>query len=265
MNRTFAIITFLLAVAALSITLLKGGSRRPAPVSEPTDSTISSALARELEGLRQDQRALRESVGALERRLAESVAKGGTNPGQSADLASLHHRLSAVEAQQTGLVQQIRGYDRYGLVSAMEKELVEAYQTVLDESQPLKVRLSQADRLKKFGHFDERAAEAVMSLFNQSENLEEKAAALQALAGAVRTPQFRDQVLASLNADLEAGYQSARYRYHAIEALEPMLPDPLVRQWLEHLARHDPEYKIATRAGQPLGITPPPPPEPEKK
>ena len=62
---------------------------------------------------------------------------------------------------------------------------------------------------------------------------------------------LRDQILVTLNDELRNGNQSPKFRYQAIEALEPMLPDPTVEEWLNYLAENDPEPKLQARAGRP--------------
>lgn len=265
MNRALTMIALLVAGGALVSSIRNRGSQQDS-LSLQAALERAAALAAEVGQLQENQQALLDSNRKLEERLAKLEGASATNsPASPADLGPLRQRLDELDARQDQLTQLTREIDKYGVIDAIEKELVDAYATVLDENRPLKERLAQVDKLKRYGHFDDRAVSSMMKLYSGTEDFNEKSGALQALAGVVRTPEFRDQILVGLNADIEAGNQAARFRYYAIEALEPMLPDPVVQQWLTHLAQHDPDYKIAARAGRPVGITPPEPPRAEKK
>jgi len=263
MNKSLSIFAAVLATAALLTAVMKAGGK-PSPDQVAADAGQIASLTVQLAKLQEDHQALLATNRVLDNRLTElELARPAR--ATSFDPTSLTRRLDQLEAQQDRLAQVTRDIDKYGVVAAMETDLVDAYQTLLDENQPLKNRLKQVDKLKRYGHFDEKAAGSMMNLLAQTKDLNEKSGVLQALGGVVKTPEFRDRILVDLNADILAGNQSARYRYYAIEALEPMLPDPLVQQWLTHLAQTDPEYKLAVRAGQSVGITPPPPPARQNK
>jgi len=225
----------------------------------PTAASVDSAstLARQFTELQKDHQALKDSNRDLLAKVAQLERGNGTSPAGAAGLARLRQRLDEIEGKQTQLAQATREIDKYGVIAGMEKELLAAYSTLLDTNQPLGSRIKQAGTLKRNGHFDERAVKAMTELYQQTGDLNEKGAVLSTLVGTV-TPELRDQILVDLNREVQEGNKSGRFRYHAIEALEPMLPDPSVQQWLNHLAQNDPEPKIAARAGQPLGIAPQP-------
>ena len=254
MKNTLSILAVALACAALVITILtRGGPSLPAPIDVVGDT--ANALAAQFETFQREQQALKDSNRELLLKVTQLERGKGAEAGGPAEIARINQRLDQVEATQTELARQAREFDKYGLVSAMEKDLVTAYSTLMDTNQNLMTRVRQAEKLKRSGHFDEKAAAAMTDLYRRTENLNEKAGVLTALSGTV-TPELRDQILADLNQEIQGGNKSGRFRYSAIEALEPLLPDPTVRQWLGHLAQNDPEPKIAARAGQPLGLTP---------
>jgi hypothetical protein len=257
MNRSISIIAILIAASALVAAL------RPAPGRGPKMEGVASTgsasdLASRFEELQRRHADLERAHQELKEEVAV-IQQAAASSDRPAVPPAFEARLNELQVRQTTLEQATRQIDKFGVLTAMETELVSAYQTLFDDQQPLKTRLGQIETLKRFGHFDERAARAVMELSTSVESLDEKSGVLRALTGAVKTPEFRDQILVGLNADLQAGGKSVRYRYHAVEALESMMPDPLVQQWLTHLAQNDPEYKVAARAGQTVGITPPRP------
>jgi hypothetical protein len=172
-----------------------------------------------------------------------------------ADLGAIKQRLDQLEATQTQLTQSTREIDKFGVISAMEKELVTAYSTLMDANQPLLARVKQVEQLKRYGYFDDNALRAVTDLYQATENLNEKAGVLNALRGNI-TPALRDQILTDLDTEVQGGNQAPRFRYTAIEALEPMAQDSAVQPWLQHLAQSDPEPKLAARAAQALGLAP---------
>lgn len=135
----------------------------------------------------------------------------------------------------------------------MEKELTDAYDTLMDDSLPIWTRAKQADKLKRYGQFDERAIQAMKDLWNQADNNNERAGILHALKGVVDA-EFRDQILTSLADEFRNEAESPKFRYMAVEALETMLPDPVVREWLNYLILNDPDPEIQARARRPLGL-----------
>ena len=68
------------------------------------------------------------------------------------------------------------------------------------------------------------------------------------------TPEVRDGVLEAFSTEIADGYKNGRLRYHGIEALEPLLPNPEVEAMLILLAQNDPEQKIAGRAAKAVGL-----------
>lgn len=254
MNKALSILGVVLASAALLLALMnRAGPSHPTPVETTGDST--STLAAQVEKLQQDQQALKESNRELLAKVAQLERGSGSSVAGPAELARLRQRLDELDAKQAQVTQLTRDIDKYGVIAGMEKELVNAYSTLLDTNQTLAARIKQVGTLKRNGHFDKRAVGTMTDLYRQSNDFNEKGAVLSALSGSV-TPELRDQILSDLNQEIQGGNKSGRFRYHAIEALEPMLPDPAVQQWLNHLAQNDPEPKIASRAGQPLGLAP---------
>ena len=111
----------------------------------------------------------------------------------------------------------------------------------------------QADRLKRHGMFDDAAVASMMDLFEGTEDRNELSGILYALKGVVTTTEFRDQILATMQEEIQSDNPSPKFRHTAIEALEPMLPDPAVEEWLRYLAENDPEPKLQNRAVRSLG------------
>ncbi len=255
MNRLLPIVATLLAGAALLVVLVRGGS--VGKTSSDARSGAEAALATRFETLVREHEALQRSHDELAAKLSAMETGESVGADASENPVSVTQRLKTVEKRQMELDQAARDRDKYGVVATMEKELVTAYNTLLDSSQPVMTRARQVQELKRYGLFDDRARQTTTNLYHEAQDLNERGFILGALKGAVPF-EFRDQIIADLDSDMAAGFQAPRFRYQAIEALEPMLPDPTVQQWLDHLAQSDPEPKLANRAEQALGITPPP-------
>lgn len=249
-NKSLSIAAVLVAGAALLTAMLKNGGR-DRPVQTAAVEAREAQLLSQMNELQQNQAKLEKSFEALLSRVdAQASARVEMAPPE---LHQMERKLGELEAKQAQLDQATRDLDKYGVVHAMEKELLAAYSTLLDTNQPAWARAKQADQLKRYGHFDERATRAMLDLFANAGDNNERAAALSALKGTV-SPEFRDQILTALDAEIRDGNQSVKFRYSAIEALQPMLPDPAIEQWMNYLAGNDPERKIAGYAAKVVGV-----------
>ncbi|NJN05884.1 MAG: hypothetical protein HC814_05250, partial [Rhodobacteraceae bacterium] len=249
MNKTLSIIAVLLAAVALWTAASKKGAQTRDAIRSPDD------LAPRFEDLQREHQALQQAHTALMARLMELERARPADAGAPTDMAQLQQRIKDLEAKQTQLAEFTRDLDKYGVIATMEKELVNAYSALMDTNQSVTARLKHVGQLRRYGYYDDKAQAVVTGMYHESQNLNERGSVLDAMKGSVPR-EFRDQIIADLNADIAAGNQSTRFRYYAIEALEPMLPDPTVQQWLGHLAQSDPEPKLAARAGQAVGIAP---------
>lgn len=254
MNRILPPLAIVLALAALAIaTTGKSPDQAKAPVSQPeTDQTRHKKLAK----LESDLRRATETIAELQAQIA-NLKNNSTQPAASAEPNSaLAQRIAALEQQSQQLTKFTNEFDQYGVVSSMEAELVNAYSTLMDTNKSTWERLKQVGSLKRYRYFDDKALQAVSNIYMETENFGQKGQALAAMRGMVPSPEFRNQILSDLSAETQEGNQSARFRYFAIEALEPVRDDPAVNEWLTHLAQNDPEAKLANRAQQALGIQP---------
>jgi len=249
MNRFLALLAVGMACAALWVTTHTAPQPRQLSTEDP-----AAALGPQIERLRQQVQVLQAEHDALLRRL-EALERNGPSSESAVTLSELRQKLEALDQRQA---ESTRTADKYGVLATMEKELLNAYATLMDTNRSVAARVKQSDLLKRYGYLDAKAVNALMETYKQTASLEEKSGVLRALAGVVKTPEFRDQILTELNGDIQSGNRSAAFRYFAIEALEPMLPDPTVQQWLSHLAQSDPNPKLANRAGQAVGLAPPP-------
>ncbi len=250
MNKSLPLIAALLSLIAISISLMGRSDSRPNAAGAPSPSPD---LERQLGRIDAELREASETIADLRTRIGELEARPARSSKTASPDTALEQRLASLEEQQQELKKFNREFDQYGIVSSMEVELVNAYSTLMDTNQPTSNRLKQVGQLKRYRHFDEKALIAVADIYAQTDDFGQKGQALAAMKGTVVTPEFRNQILADLSADVQAGNQSARFRYYAIEALEPMRAEPAVQEWLTHLARNDPEAKLADRAGQALG------------
>ena len=209
----------------------------------------SSSLANggEDQALRLEIRELRERLAELEGESRESLTEAAPAPRGKLEL-----QIEELANSQMDLAELTSKIDSLGVLETQERELVNAYKTLIDESRPAGERVKQANLLKRYGQFDEQAVESMWKLFSEQKKPYDQAAALSALKGHVSVDR-RDDVIAALNEDLNSGYKNGRLRYFGIEALEPLLPDPAVREQLAIIAGNDPERKIAARAAKSIG------------
>jgi len=246
MNKTLSI----LALAISLTTLVVVGINRGKTLS------LDNSMSAEKAALEKRFRALEDKHAALEESHRLLLESSAATPETDKELATtspedLRVQLADLMERQKELEQVTGNLDKLGLIKSMEKEVQQAYDILMDESLPVWTRVKQADKLKSYGQFDAKAVKAMMNLWNGTDNTHEKAGVLHALEGMVG-PELRDPILAALQDDLEQEKPSGRFRYMAIEALEPMLPDPAVEEWLNYLAENDPEPKIQGRAQKTL-------------
>jgi len=251
MNKTFSILAVIISAAALLTTLTRQGNK-PHPADEhllPPNAALEERIDR-LE-------AKHQALEAAHRRLLERYAHSLESRAGVAALPgnNLETRLDDLAKKQAELEQLTKDLDKFGVIESIENELKRAYATLVDTNLPAWTRAKQADTLKRHGLFDEQAIKSMMELWNQTTDNNERSGILHALSGVAKTPEFRDQILASLNEEVRNDNPSPKFRYMAVEALQPMLPDPSVEQWLQYMAGHDPEPKLRDRAGTPLGNT----------
>ncbi|MBH52981.1 MAG: hypothetical protein CMI18_01395 [Opitutaceae bacterium] len=168
-------------------------------------------------------------------------------------IPQIQEEVAELSNLQNDLVEYALNIDPLDVIGAQEREIEEAYNTLLDESKSAGLRARQAVLLKRYNMFDEEAVQAMTDLFHNSEQLNGKALALAALKG-YETKEIQDSVLESLSLDVANGYKSARFRYFGIEALEPLLPNSEVEAMLNQIAENDPEIKIANRAAKTVGL-----------
>ena len=253
MNKSLPILAVLLSCVALVTAVFNRPSSDDSTNTSSTAASDQAALAE----LKQEIAQLKTANAALKAQFAEMNSKPLRIVDNTLEVQALGERIAKLESSQNEVIEAVNETDKYGVVAAMEKEIVSAYTTLMDAEQSAGARLKQVGQLKRYGYFDEKALQAVTDIYASTDNFNEKGWALSAMIGNV-TPQFRDQILADLSAEVEAGSKSGRFRYHAIEALEPMADDPTVREWLGHLAQNDPEPKLAGRAARALGGEPAP-------
>lgn len=229
------LVALLFSVAALAVALMDRGSASNSLASNDSEA------------------ALRKEVQELRERLAALEGSGlASSEGASAS-GNIERQMQALESSQLEIAELALGIDSLGVLETQERELIDAYKVLLDESRPAGERVKRAGLLKRYGQFDERAVESMWNLFSEAKKPYDQAAALTALKGHVSVER-RDDVIAALNTDFEDGYKNGRLRYFGIEALEPLLPDPAVQEQLAHIAQNDPEPKIAARAARAAGL-----------
>ena len=196
--------------------------------------------------------ALRLEVRELRERLSELEGESRESINEAAPKGELELQIEELANSQMDLAELTSKIDSLGVLETQERELVNAYKILIDESRPAGERVKQANLLKRYGQFDEQAVESMWKLFSEQKKPYDQAAALSALKGYV-SAERRDDVIAAINEDLTGGYKNGRLRYFGIEALEPLLPDPSVQEQLAIIAENDPERKIAARAARSIG------------
>jgi hypothetical protein len=240
--KYISILALMLSAIALVVTLNRN-FESPVIVQAPTKET---------------NRPLQDELLKLQIKLA-ALEKALTQKAKEAEpLPQIQEQVEELTVFQTDLAEYALNIDPLGVIQVTEREIETAYITLMDESRSPWERAKQAALLKRYDQFDQDAIESMSNLFFTAEDPNEKAAALVALKDYV-SPDVRIGVLDAFSADVGNGYKNGRLRYHGIEALEPLLPDPEVEAMLTHLAHNDPEPKIAGRAAQSVGL-----PTPEK-
>lgn len=233
--KTVSIIAIVLSSAALAVTLFNRVT--------PPDSVLAESVD---DSLRLEVEELRERLAALENS-NPTVAK------QTSVSPEIEQKVEELADSQMDLAELTLSIDSLGVLETQERELVEAYQALLDESRPAGERVKRAQLLKRYGQFDEQAVESMWKLFSEAKKPYDQAAALTALKGHISVDRL-DDVVAALNQDTENGYKNGRLRYFGVEALQPLLNEPAAKEQLTFIAQNDPEPKIAARAARLVGL-----------
>ncbi len=262
MNKALSIIAVVLASAALLTAVLTGGGN-PHPTAAEATADSANTLATQFEKLQKDHQALKESTRELLRKVAQMERAKAAGTAGSVEPARFKQRLDDVDsAELARLKQRLDELAAKERDAAKEKEMAEAHSIVTDSNQTPEARVKQAHKLKRSGQFDDQAVKAMGNLYRQTDkgNLEQRLIVLDVLGG-VAPLDLRDEILVDLNREFQGEALSGlsrKFRRTAIGALEPMLPDPSVQEWLNYLAKNDPDPDIAAHAGKRLGLAPPP-------
>lgn len=209
-----------------------------------------SSSSKEEETLR-----IRELTVRLDRLESSLAGRAATRDGNSAGSSAVDRvRPSAqsdtvveLQARQDRLEKQL---NEYGIIErfAEHQQLVEeSYGIAKDPDRPAKERFEALSLLRDEGRIDAAVVDAMMDLWDESSQDGKLApyhrwALMENLRGST-DPRFRDNILSMLQEEPEA-----KMAGQAISALEPMLPDPAVEEWLVHLSSNSPEPKIQQHA-----------------
>jgi DNA repair exonuclease SbcCD ATPase subunit len=255
MNKSLSLTAIFLSLVALVSVMVNIRTPRSTNMAElPVETTD---LQREVQDLQAKYSELDKSHQALLNQWAN--LRNATFSSLAGNDKQVENKLNNLEKKQSELEAFTRDIDKYGIIQSKEIELAKAYKTLLDESLPIWTRVKQVDELKRYGQFDEQAIATMKNAWNEAEDNKQRAGILHALDGHV-DEDMRDQILLSLAEEFENGASSPKFRYVAIDALEPMRSHPEVSQWLDYIGQNDPEQKIAQHAIntlQPPTETPP--------
>lgn len=236
-------IALILSAAALAMTVYR----------ELEDPVLIPAIPKAVVAKTEPDNGLHEELLKLKLRLA-ALEKAVANKSREIEpIPRIQEEVAELSTFQNDLAEYTLNIDPLNVIGTTEREIETAYNILMDENQPPMERAKQAALLKRYNLFDQEAVDSMKQLFLTAEDLQQKTAALVALKGYV-TPEMRDAVLDAFGADAANGYKNGRLRYHGIEALEPLLPDPEIETLLTVMAQNDPEPKIAGRAARAVGL-----------
>ena len=231
MHKSLPAISLTLSLVAIA---LAGLSHRMLPAPPAADTPDQAALVERLRKLERKYAMLEKDHETL---LSENRASG-SGPGVLASAAS-----GDDTSQQEALARIARNIDRLGIIKAMEDSVREARATLMDEDLEDWPRIRAVDKLKALGQFGEEDVVALKTIWTDSADFNAKGGALKALSGHIDAG-MRDEILVTLEQELDEGNPSPRFRASAIEALAPMMPDPEIELWVEHIATGDPEPRV---------------------
>ena len=240
------VITLLFSIAALALTVYR-------EFEDPMIIPVSPNPVTKIDTSGDEE--LRDELLKLKLRLT-SLEKAVERRSQEIEpIPQIREEVAELSTFQNDLAEYALNIDPLDVIGTQEREIEKAYSILLDETRPAGERAKQAALLKRFGMFDEEAVASMTQLFLNTEDVGEKGAALSTLKGHV-TPEVRSGVLNSLSTEIAEGYKNARFRYHGIEALKPLLPDPEIEAMLTVIAQNDPLAKVANIAGKSVGLPP---------
>lgn len=200
--------------------------------------------------------ALKAQIATLQKRVDTLEATGSVPRALTVVSSGLEQQVETLASNQQDIAELALGLDPLGVIEKREREILKSYEILTDVTRPAWERAKQAALLKKYDLFDGAAFSSMWRLFSEPKSGEDQAAALLALKGRLGA-EHRDEVLAALQSNQDESKDNSRLRYFSIEALEPLLPDPLVEDWLLQSALNDPQSKIARRAAKSLGLPDP--------
>jgi hypothetical protein len=229
-NTHLSILAIFISLTALGVTF----ALRKSPSSKEVDAVGISELTARLDRL-ESRLAGRSATDGVSSSGSSVVAR--TRPSADSDL------VAELQARQNHLEEQLK---EYGILErfAEHKRLVEeSYGIALDANRSAKERLEALNLLHDEGRIDAAVVGSMMDLWDQSMQNEKlgpyhRWALMENLRGST-DPRFRDEILSMLSEE-----PGAKMTGQAISALEPMLPDPAVEEWLVHLSSSSPEPKI---------------------
>ena len=230
------IIALLLSTIALAIALAKNPSAS-------RDSAAAEA------GLGHRIAQLQRQVRQLET-LRKTSSPNATASAES--LSALERQAAALTTSQSELEALKKSLDPYGVIQATGDRIEAARAKLLDPDLDPWERAKQAELLKQHRLFDDEAVAAMREILTAAEEPHATAAALVALKGYL-TPGMRDEVIGIVTAANQGEKPNPRMTYHGVEALESLLPDPVVRNFMIEVAQTNPEIKVATRAAKTIG------------
>lgn len=233
MNKHLPIIALVLSAVAV---VLAGISRRGLPAPSDQNGPDHAALVERL-------RKLERKYAILEKDHKQLIAETRATGADGGLMATAANGDGDTPSRQAALERIARGIDKLGIIKAMEESVRNARSTLMDEELPDWPRIKAVDKLKALGQFNDEDIAALRQIWSESGDYNAKGGALKALSGHIDAG-MRDEILLALEMEQQEGNPSPRFRASAVEALAPMMPDPEIRLWVEHIAATDPEPRV---------------------
>jgi hypothetical protein len=234
-SKTFLIITFFLAATALALSL---------KVFNPTTTQNREAvLERELKHLEQRIEQLSSAIEESRQKEDEPMVLNGPEvPAPTAE-----YEVDSTTTERVKEIGEAMDEIRWtmslrGMMPPTRDHLLRARSLLSDSGAGTREQLAALRLLRKTDQLTDDDVRQMVAVFNQTDDERAQIEIIRQL-DEVRTPEFLDTLMT-----VSSTSENARVRQEAIDSLSGYLPDPDLKEWLEVVARDDPNGRVKREA-----------------
>jgi len=230
------IITFFVAATALALSL---------KIFQPGETVAGDA------SIEQDLKDLEDRIEQLAQAIDAVQEDGTTDPGQlpPADPQGLppeelFDRNAETRIEKLGdSMAEIRWtMTQRGMMPATEEHILKSRALIFDPQTDIRTKLTGLRVLRTSDQLTDDDVRQMVHVFDQTTDPRAQVGIMRLLDD-VRTPEFLDTLM-----QVSSTSENPRLREEAIDSLSGYLPDPNLKDWLEAVARDDPNSRVKREA-----------------